>query len=232
MVSMRKPTILVIEDDQDIIDVVRYNLEREGFRVLEATDGERGLETTLRSKPDLVLLDLMLPGVDGLEVCRRLREHPEARGLPVVIITAKGEEADVVVGLEMGADDYLPKPFSPRELVARIRAVLRRVSRTAGESHRSRIELRDIVLDATRHEVLRHGEPVALTRAEFRLLWALAQRPGRVYARNELVEEITAGESLIIDRNVDVHISSIRKKLGDAGDVIATIRGVGYKCVD
>jgi len=229
---MRKSTILVIEDDQDIVDVVRYNLEREGFRVLEANDGERGLEAAARSKPDLVLLDLMLPGVDGLEVCRRLREKTETRGLPVIMITAKGEESDVVVGLEMGADDYLPKPFSPRELVARSRAVLRRVNRAPGELGRTRIEVKDLVLDSTRHEVLHNGEPVPLTRAEFRLLWALGQRPGRVYARNELVEEITAGESLIIDRNVDVHISSIRKKLGEAGDVITTIRGVGYKCVD
>jgi len=229
---MRNATILVIEDDRDILEVVRYNLEREGFRVLEAGDGERGIETTQKSKPDLVLLDLMLPGVDGLEVCRRIRELPESKDIPVVMITAKGEEADVVVGLEMGADDYLPKPFSPRELVARVRAVLRRVNRAPAEAGRTRIEIRDIVLDATRHEVLANGKPVTLTRAEFRLLWALAQRPGRVYVRNELVDEITAGESLIIDRNVDVHISSLRKKLGESGSVIATIRGVGYKCVD
>ncbi len=229
---MRKSTILVIEDDQDIVEVVRYNLEREGFRVLDARDGERGLDAAIKSKPDLILLDLMLPGIDGLEVCRRIREQEETRWIPVLILTAKNEEADVVIGLEMGADDYLSKPFSPRELVARIRAVLRRLSRTSERAGKTRIEIHDLVLDAARHEVLYGGEPVPLTRAEFRLLWALVQRPGRVYARNELADEITAGESLIIDRNVDVHISSIRRKLGEAGKVIATVRGVGYKCVD
>jgi two-component system alkaline phosphatase synthesis response regulator PhoP len=228
----RKPSVLVIEDDPDIVEVVRFNLEREGFRVHDARDGERGLDQARRSAPDLILLDLMLPGIDGLEVCRRLRTSDETRAVPVVVLTAKSEEADVVVGLEMGADDYLTKPFSPRELVARARAVLRRVSRAEERGGRTRIELHDLVLDSTRFEALNRGEIVPLTRAEFRLLWALAQRPGRVYSRGELADEITAGESLIIDRNVDVHVSSIRRKLGEAGKVIATVRGVGYKCID
>jgi len=224
--------VLVIEDDPDIVEVVRYNLEREGFRVLDARDGERGLDQARRAEPDLILLDLMLPGIDGLEVCRRLRAADETRAVPVVILTAKSEEADVVVGLEMGADDYLTKPFSPRELVARVRAVLRRVNRAGERGGKTRIEIHDLVLDSTRFEALHQDELVPLTRAEFRLLWALVQRPGRVYSRSELADEITAGESLIIDRNVDVHVSSIRKKLGVAGKVIATVRGVGYKCVD
>jgi DNA-binding response OmpR family regulator len=229
---MKKPTVLLIEDDADIVEVVRYSLEREGFRVLSASDGESGLREAGLARPDLVLLDLMLPGIDGLDVCRRIRAAEKTRQTPVIILTAKGEEADVVVGLEMGADDYLPKPFSPRELVARLRAVLRRVARGRGQEGGRRIEHRDLVLDATRHEVLSGGEPVVLTRAEFRLLWALARRPGRVFPRNELVEVITAGESFIIDRNVDVHISAIRKKLGPSGSLIATVRGVGYKCKD
>jgi two-component system phosphate regulon response regulator PhoB len=229
---VRKSSVLVIEDDPDIVEVVRYNLEREGFRVLDARDGERGLEQTRRGAPDLVLLDLMLPGIDGLEVCRQLRSADETRAVPVIVLTAKSEEADVIVGLEMGADDYLTKPFSPRELVARVRAVLRRASRAEEGDGKKRIELHGLLLDATRFEALLYGTPLPLTRAEFRLLWALAQRPGRVYSRGELADEITAGESLIIDRNVDVHVSSIRKKLGEAGKVIATVRGVGYKCVD
>jgi DNA-binding response OmpR family regulator len=229
---MRKTTLLVIEDDPDIVELLRYNLEREGMRVLVATDGERGLADALRHPPDLVLLDLMLPGLEGLEVCRRLRTHDETRGVPVLVLTAKGEETDVVLGLEMGADDYLTKPFSPRELLARVRALLRRVQRATEEGGKTRIELQGLVLDLTRHEVLNQGDPVPLTRAEFRLLWTLAQRPGRVYSRGELVDEITAGEALIVDRNVDVHVSAIRKKLGDAGRLIATVRGVGYKCAD
>ena len=229
---MPKPTLLVIEDDPDIVELLRYNLEREGFRVLVATDGEHGLADAARHQPEPVLLDLMLPGLDGLEVCKRLRAQDSTRGLPVLVLTAKGEETDVVIGLEMGADDYLTKPFSPRELLARVRALLRRVRRGEDESGKKRIELHGLVLDVERHEVLYEGGPVPLTRAEFRLLWTLAQRPGRVYSRNELVDEITAGEALIIDRNVDVHVSSIRKKLGDAGHLIATVRGVGYKCAD
>ena len=226
---MRKTTLLVIEDDPDIVELLRYNLEREGYRVLVANDGEHGLADAARHQPDLILLDLMLP---GLEVCRRLRVHDGTRATPVLVLTAKSEEADVVIGLEMGADDYLTKPFSPRELLARVRALLRRAQRTSDDPGKTRIELHGLVLDMTRHEVLNHGGLVPLTRAEFRLLWTLAQRPGRVYSRNELVDEITAGEALIIDRNVDVHVSSIRKKLGEAGKFIATVRGVGYKCAD
>ena len=229
---MQKPTLLVVEDDPDIVELLRYNLEREGFRVLLAADGERGLADAQRLQPDLVVLDLMLPGLDGLEVCRRLRASEATRSTPVLMLTAKGEESDVVIGLEMGADDYLTKPFSPRECLARVRALLRRAQRGGEDPGRTRVERHGVVLDTTRHEVLSHGEVVALTRAEFRLLWTLVQRPGRVYSRDELVNEITAGEAFIVDRNVDVHVSAIRKKLGSAGKMIATVRGVGYKCED
>lgn len=230
---MRKPTLLVIEDDPDIVEVVRYNLEREGFRVLVAADGNAGLAEARRSPPELIVLDLMLPGTDGLGVCRALRAEPATVALPVLMLTAKGEETDVVVGLEMGADDYLTKPFSPRELVARVRALLRRARVEPKErGGTNRVEVHGLVLDQERHEVLWKGESVPLTRAEFRLLWKLVQRPGRVWARGDLIEEITAGEALIVERNVDVHVSSLRRKLGDAGRLIATVRGVGYKCVD
>jgi len=226
------PTILVVEDDPDIIDVLRYNFEREGFRVLSTNAGEKGLQEAFRHKPDLIFLDLMLPGIDGFEICRRLRSADETQSIPVIMITAKSEEADVIVGLELGADDYVTKPFSPRELVSRARAVLRRAKRSLEGEGRSRIEIGGLILDAARHEAVLGEEPVPLTRAEFRLLWALVQRPGRVFSRNELIDKITAGESFIIDRNVDVHVSSIRKKLGEAGKLITTVRGVGYKCRD
>jgi DNA-binding response OmpR family regulator len=229
---MPKPTLLVVEDDPDIVELLRYNLEREGYRVLVAADGERGLGDAVRHQPDLVVLDLMLPGLDGLEVCRRLRAQDGTRSIPVLMLTAKGEEADIVLGLELGADDYLTKPFSPRELLARVRALLRRVQRSEGDPGKTRVERHGVVLDTTRHEVLSQGVAVPLTRAEFRLLWTLVQRPGRVYSRDELVNEITAGEAYIVDRNVDVHVSAIRKKLGPAGKMIATVRGIGYKCED
>jgi len=228
---MAKKTILLVEDDPDIVELVQYNLERESYAVLAANDGETGLAEARQRRPDLILLDLMLPGIDGLEVCRRLKALEETRGISVIMLTAKGEEVDVVTGLELGADDYVTKPFSPRELTARMRAVLRR-SKLDQEPEREQRAIGDLVVDRVRYEARLAGEPLTLTRAEFRLLWTLVNRPGRVYTRNELAEEITAGESLIIDRNVDVHVSSIRKKLGSSSGLIATIRGVGYKCRD
>jgi DNA-binding response OmpR family regulator len=229
---MAKPTVLVVEDDPDIVELLVYNLQREGFVVYAVSDGEKGLAMALRKRPDLVLLDLMLPGMDGLEVCRRLRGEDDGAHLPVIMLTAKGEETDVVLGLELGADDYITKPFSPREVLARVKALLRRKDRDKKGGERKRIELHGLVLDAKRFEASLESEFLNLTRAEFRLLWALCSRPGRVFTRDELVDRITAGESLIIDRNVDVHISAIRRKLGVSGDLIATVRGVGYKCKD
>ena len=221
----------MIEDDPDIVELVQYNLERESYAVFSATDGEEGLAEAKARRPDLILLDLMLPGIDGLEVCRRLKADEGMRSIHVIMLTAKGEEVDIVTGLELGADDYVTKPFSPRELTARVRAVLRRGD-APQQADQERREIRNLVVDRTRYEARLDGNPLTLTRAEFRLLWTLVSRPGRVYTRNELAEEITAGESLIIDRNVDVHVSAIRKKLGASGDLIATIRGVGYKCRD
>jgi two-component system phosphate regulon response regulator PhoB len=172
----------------------------------------------------------MLPGMDGLEICRALKADPTTRSIPVVMLTAKGEESDVVLGLELGAEDYVRKPFSPRELNARVRTVLRRGA--PQPDARTRIEFGDVVLDRERHEVSLGGQVIEFTRSEFRLLWTLARHPGRVYTRDELVERLTDGETVILERNIDVHVSAIRKKLGPERDVIGTVRGVGYKCLD
>lgn len=227
-----KESILVIEDDPDIRELLQRSLEREGYRVHVSADGEAGLREADARRPSVVLLDLMLPGVDGLEVCRLLKQNDQMATTPVIMLTAKGEESDVVLGLELGADDYVTKPFSPKELIARIRAVLRRMKRRQKDGRAPRIEIGEVILDSERHEVSVDGEITYFTRAEFRLMWALAAHPGRVFTRNELVDHITAGESYILDRNVDVHISAIRKKLGRHGNLIATVRGVGYKCRD
>lgn len=227
---MAKESVLIVEDDPDIVELLQYTLEREGYPVLIARDGEKGLSEARRRKPGLIVLDLMLPGLDGLEVCRTLKADDSTRSIPVVMLTAKGEESDVVLGLEFGADDYMRKPFSPRELVARIRAVLRRGQPVA--EAKLRIELGGVVLDKERFEVTVDGEVVMFTRSEFRLFWTLARHPGRVYSREDLVERLTDGEAVILDRNIDVHVSSIRKKIGDHGDMIATVRGVGYKIRD
>ena len=226
---MPKESLLIIEDDPDIVELVQYNLEREGFRVQSARDGERGLQEASATHPSLILLDLMLPGMEGLEVCRTLRQNRNTRRIPVVMLTAKGEETDVVLGLEMGADDYVTKPFSPRELAARVRAVLRRAEAAAdGES--TRLQLGPLLIDSERYQAWLHGKLLNLTLSEFRLLHALATSPGRVFTRDQLVDRITAGECIVTDRNVDVHVSSLRKKFGDDGDLIVTVRGVGYKC--
>jgi DNA-binding response OmpR family regulator len=227
---MAKEHVLLIEDEADIAEIVQYNLAREGFGVSVSRDGETGLREARTRKPNVVVLDLMLPGLDGLEVCRQLRAIEETRDLPIVMLTAKGEESDIVLGLGVGADDYLTKPFSPKELVARIRAVLRR-SKARGEAkNRTRLSRGPLTLDSDRFEALVNEAPIELTRAEFRLLWALCLRPGRVLTRNELADAITAGEAIILDRNVDVHVSAVRRKLGAAEDLIVTVRGVGYKC--
>ncbi len=227
---MPSTKILLVEDERDLLELLKYNLDREGFEVFTAETGEDGLKQVRTQTPDLILLDLMLPSMGGLEVCRSLKGRSETAEIPVIMLTAKGEESDVVLGLEFGADDYVRKPFSPRELIARIRAVLRRGT-TVTEA-KTRIESDGIVLDRERHEVEVDGSLIELTRSEFRLMWTLAKHPGRVYAREELVERLTDGEVVILDRNIDVHVSSIRKKLGEMGGVIGTVRGVGYKWVE
>ena len=224
---MKKGTILVIDDERDLIELVRYNLEKEGFDVIAATDGQSGLEVVRKHRPDLVVLDLMMPGLDGLQVCQQLRSDPRAGRIPVIMLTAKATEADRVVGLEMGADDYIVKPFSPREVVARVKAVLRRTA--LQQETRQEIRHGDLVIDLSGHEVSYRGQRVSLTATEFRILEFLATRPGRVFCRDEIIDAALGNDTAVFDRTVDVHITAIRRKLGAGADQIETVRGFGYK---
>jgi two-component system, OmpR family, alkaline phosphatase synthesis response regulator PhoP len=225
---MSHEKILVVEDEEEIRELVAYNLIKQGYRVIPAESGEQGLRLIRSENPDLIVLDLMLPGVDGLEVCRTLKRDPATEAIPLVMLTAKGEETDIVTGLELGADDYLTKPFSPRVLTARIRAVLRR---KADEPLDDQEELRihDLTIHPGRHEVLVDGEPVLLTATEFRVLHVLAQRPGWVFTRYQIANSVHGGDYIVTDRSVDVQIVGLRKKLGAAAAYIETIRGVGYR---
>ena len=225
---MSKGRILVVDDEEDILELVKYNLEREGYLVDCVDTGEEAIERAVAIRPDGILLDLMLPGVDGIEVCRELRKNPDSRTIPIIMMTAKGEEADVVSGLEVGADDYVPKPFSTKVLVARLRALLRR---TAGETDSEAGEVirrGTFLLDLGRREASINGKPLDLTFTEFEILRLLAKRPGWVYSRSRIVNEIKGSDYPVTERAVDVQIVGLRKKLGDA-DLIETVRGVGYK---
>ncbi len=230
---MSKPKVLVVEDEADILEIIAYNLSREGYRVLSSRDGEEALDLARSEEPDLILLDLMLPGMDGIEVCRQLKDEPRGADLPIIMVTAKGEESDVVLGLGVGADDYIVKPFSPRELVARVKAVLRRgplkeKPGAAGE----RIEREGVAIDAGKFQVRVDGEAVPITATEFRLLHYLARHPGRVFTRNQLLARVIGDDAIVIDRNIDVHVRSLRKKLGPHHELIETQRGVGYRFKD
>ncbi len=229
--SSTRERILVIEDEPDIAEVLEYNLSREGFRVIGARDGEEGLDLVKRHFPDAILLDRMLPKLDGLEVCRRLKADPALRTIPVIMVTAKGEVDDIVAGLEAGADDYITKPFSPKVLVARVKAVVRRGTWDDGRPQ-ERMVVGQAVIDAKRHEVRVEGEPVPFTATEFRLLHYLASHPGRVFTRNHLLSRIMGSDAALIDRNIDVHVGAIRRKLGPSRDLIETVRGVGYRFSD
>lgn len=230
---MSKEKILIIEDEEDILAMVHFNLVRAGFRVECAMCGEEGFQKARDHQPDLILLDLMLPGIDGLEVCRRLRQSPDTKGCPVIMLTAKGEESDIVQGLELGADDYLPKPFSPQVLLARIRAILRRHARTATAHDQDEpIEIFDLIIHPGRNRVLAAGEPIELTYTEFRILYLLASRPGWVFSRSQIVDAIHGEGYAVTDRAVDVQIVGLRKKLGECGRYIETVRGVGYRFLE
>jgi len=220
--------ILVVDDEPDILELVRYNLTREHYDVVCVESGEEALAQVSATPPDLIILDLMLPGVDGLEVCKILKQHLHTAAIPVLMLTARGEEADMVAGLELGADDYLTKPFSPRVLLARLRAVLRR-QHTEPVAADAVITHRDLVLHPGRHEVLVQGQPVLLTPMEFRMLHVLARRPGWVFTRHQLIAAAQEDDVSVTERSVDVHIVALRRKLGASGDAIETIRGVGYR---
>lgn len=225
---MAHESILVIEDEEDIAELIRYNLEREGYRVVHAESGERGLEIVRRQRPDLVLLDLMLPGIDGLEVCKRVRADVAGAQTPIIMVTARGEEADVVTGLELGAEDYLTKPFSPRVLVARVRAVLRRRG-SEPVADDAVIRSHGIEIHPGRHQVTVDETPIELTATEFKILHFLAKRPGWVFTRYQIVDGIRGPNYPVTERSVDVQVVALRRKLGVRGEAIETVRGVGYR---
>lgn len=230
---MVNPSVLIVEDEEDIRELVSYNLLKEGYQVTGVATGEEALRAVETKPPDLVLLDLMLPGVDGLTVCRKLKGNIRTASVPVVMLTAKGEEADIVKGLNMGADDYVTKPFSPRILIARLQAVLRRAASPQDdgdeETPGQRIQVRDLVIDSRRHEVLVQGRPIDLTSTEFRVLALLAGRPGWVFTRQRILDGVHGQNYAITDRAVDVQIVGLRKKLGPAAKYLETVRGVGYR---
>ena len=225
---MSATKVVVIEDEPDILELIEYNLRREGFEVATATSGRSGLSVIGREQPDIVLLDLLLPGLDGLDVCRRLRAVDSTRDLPVIMVTARGEESDVVLGLGVGADDYIHKPFSPRELIARIRAVLRRGGVRERDPER-KIVRGPLAIDPVKHRIDVEGRRLEFTPTEFRLLHFLASYPGRVFTRGQLVDRAIGDRAVVIDRNIDVHIRAVRKKLGPHRDLIETVRGIGYR---
>jgi two-component system, OmpR family, alkaline phosphatase synthesis response regulator PhoP len=227
---MSKGTILVVDDEEDILELIRFQLEREGFRVACAETGEKALKLAGSVSPDLVVLDLMLPGIDGLEVARLMKADPSLQAVPIVMVTARGEEADVVTGLELGADDYVTKPFSPRVVLARIKAVLRRRSRGRGEPEENEVIRRhNLLIHPGRREVLVDGSPVNLTYTEFSVLAYLARRPGWVFTRSQIVDAVKGDDYPVTDRSVDVQVVGLRRKLGKAGNCVETVRGVGYR---
>jgi two-component system phosphate regulon response regulator PhoB len=228
--AMSKATILVVDDEEDIRELVALNLDREGYTVLTCETGEQALALARAKEPDLVLLDLMLPGIDGLEVCKRLKADPSRQHVPVVMLTAKGEESDIVAGLELGADDYVTKPFSGKVLVARVRRLLRKATEMGDD--KALVKVHGLVIDPARHEVALHGKPVSLTLTEFNILHTLARRPGLVFTRYQIVDAIHGDDYLVTDRAVDVQIVALRRKLGACGKLIETVRGVGYKFKD
>lgn len=228
---MARQKILVVDDEEDILELVEYNLAKNGFQVTCVATGEDAVKTARAQLPDTVVLDLMLPGTDGLEVCRTLKNDPKTKGIPIVMLTAKGEEQDIVAGLEMGADDYVTKPFSPKVLVARVKAVLRRKG-VEPASDEASLQIDGLKINPGRHEVLVDGESIVMTFTEFKILHLLARRPGWVYTRGQIVDGVQGQDVAVTDRSVDVHIVSLRRKLGAYADHIETVRGVGYRFKD
>lgn len=220
--------ILIVEDEEDVAELLRFNLQKNGYLTEIAGTGTQGLHKAQTQLPDVVLLDLMLPEMDGLEICKHLKKDPTTSEIPVIMLTAKGSEEDIVKGLEMGADDYITKPFSPKVLMARLKTVLRR-RKMAAEGEPSTLKIFDIEIDSTRHRVLVGGRQVKLTATEFGLLKFLASRPGWVFTRYQIVDAVHGADYPVTDRSVDVQIVGLRKKLGDAGRYIETVRGIGYR---
>jgi two-component system, OmpR family, alkaline phosphatase synthesis response regulator PhoP len=228
---MKKEKILVVDDEEDILELVRYNLDREGYQVVCAISGEAALKAAVSEPVDLIILDLMLPGIDGLEVARRLKQSTATQEIPIVMLTAKGEEADVVAGLELGADDYVTKPFSPRILIARMKAVIRRRGGIV-ELENEVLTIRELSIHTGRRHVTANGKALDLTYTEFQVLYFLARRPGWVFTRSQIVDAVRGDDYPVTDRSVDVQIVGLRKKLGALGQYIETVRGVGYRFIE
>ena len=226
---MSRPKILIIEDDQAIADVLAYNLKELDYEVIHACNGQEGLEKAKQTLPDVILLDVMLPGIDGLEVCRRLRAATETQSIKILMLTAKSEEGDQLVGFTVGADDYVVKPFSVRILLERIRALHRRGGQAESPAEQGVVSCGPISIDRLKHRVWVGGELVEFTASEFRLLDSLISQPGRVFDRLELIELALGADTLVLERTIDVHVRSIRKKLGTLAECIETVRGVGYR---
>ncbi len=221
--------ILIVEDEPDIAELLAYNLHQAGFETITAINGEDAFRQVNTRLPDLILLDLLLPGMDGLEICRMLKQNLKTADIPVIMLTAKGEKTDRIVGLELGADDYITKPFSPREVVLRIRAVQRRMQGAGARAAAKQLRIHDLVIDLDKHQVFNGKEEVDLTATEFKLLTLLAGAPGRVFTRDLLMNELWGDNYFAVDRTVDTHISRLRRKLGELNGAIETVRGIGYR---
>jgi phosphate regulon transcriptional regulator PhoB len=219
--------ILVVEDEKDIVNLIAYHLKQSGFSVIEALDGPSGLERAKKERPSLIILDLMLPGMDGKDICRALKSNPSTQTIPILMLTAKAEEMDRLIGLELGADDYVTKPFSPRELVLRVKAILRR--KEVPQEDEKIIQIGDLIIDIERHRVTIKESPIRLTSTEFKLLVELVSKRGRVHTREHLLDKVWGYTYEGYARTVDTHIRRLREKLGPSGDYIETIRGMGYR---
>ena len=224
---MAKPTILIIEDERSLLEILSYNLTNEGFEVLTAADGQEGLRRAKGSLPDVVVLDLMLPVIDGLQVCRQLRSDPKTQNIRILMLTAKSEEVDEIVGFNMGADDYVAKPFKIKPLISRIKALLRRPS--GEQSSADKVSIAGIEIDRTHHTAQLNGADLVLTPTEFKILWTLMRRPGRPYSRNELLDNARGEDANALERTIDVHVRSLRIKLGDKARFVETVRSIGYR---
>ena len=221
--------IVIVEDEPDILEMLSYNLRREQFDVVEVSDGAKAVAVIQKQLPNVVLLDLMLPGMDGLEICRQLKSNETTANIAIIMVTAKGEESDIVLGLGMGADDYISKPFSPKELIARVKALVRRSAVRPNLSNPDIIEIDGLKVDSSKHRVKMNDVDIILTATEFRILHHLAAKPGQVFTRDQLMDQTIGNDAIVVDRNIDVHIRAIRKKLGEENLFIETIRGVGYR---
>ena len=227
---MPKENILIVDDEDDVLELVRYNLEKEGYAVQTAVCGEEALTKARAKLPDLIILDLMLPGIDGLSVCKKLKEDTKTQNIPVIMLTAKSEDSDIVSGLELGADDYVTKPFSPKVLIARVRRAFQRS--VVRDLNNAIVKVREMTIDPSRREVIIKNKPIELTFTEFNILYTLAKRPGQVFTRYQIVDAIHGEDYLVTDRAIDVQIVSLRKKLGSYEKNIETVRGVGYRLKD